>query len=140
MTDRKAPAKEASAARAEGERSEPLSVLKACPFCGCDAQLYRDGAGDFEVFCNGDDCEAQTGYVPTSAMAIAAWNRRSDPVWEEMLEALKAAADVLEDIGDGTCGYNCEREGSFPDSATALSKARAAIARAEADAPDTVKP
>ena len=52
-----------------------MPELKACPFCGGDAEVYEEEEW-FYVRCF--DCWAQTDGIDTEIGAIDAWNRRKD--------------------------------------------------------------
>lgn len=63
--------------------------LKPCPFCGGEAEILKNGAGCFQVYC--DNCEVrQYAYAHKSKeKAIEAWNTR------------KPMKDIMEGIAIG---------------------------------------
>lgn len=95
----------ASALRAPGElgRDLPAPVLAPCPFCGDGARVHEEEATDldtacFTVFCKRLGCGSRVGFHDERADAIAAWNRRSDPVRAELLAALKDARNYVDAV------------------------------------------
>ncbi len=108
------------------------SVLKACPFCGGTTRLDRGAITSlrkgFWTICRTKMCPANPSSVcETEAEAIAAWNRRADPVRAELLEALKEARNYV----DATAcnATNPKRKANYRECVIRLD---AAITRAEA--------
>jgi len=54
-----------------------VSQLKACPFCGNEADTNDDGNNTFYLSCMGYDCETQGPVRQTMEEAITAWNCRA---------------------------------------------------------------
>ena len=53
--------------------------IKPCPFCGGEEMsVYNKSRYEVAIKCH--TCGAQSGWLPATADAIAAWNRRSDAV------------------------------------------------------------
>lgn len=53
-------------------------MLKPCPFCGGEAEQYRESCGYWRVYCANDDCLVQVDVTdPSQEEAIAAWNTRA---------------------------------------------------------------
>ena len=55
--------------------------LKACPFCGSDAELekFNNGESDeYIVQCQNPNCQAETTYSDHAENVINIWNKRSD--------------------------------------------------------------
>lgn len=59
------------------EQALPEQALKACPFCGGDAEMSgADGSRSWWADCLNERCLAEGPGCFTEAEAIAAWNRR----------------------------------------------------------------
>ena len=83
----------------------PKAELENCPFCDGgtpkSVQLGQEhpAAGQWMVACTNYWCAAQSGYFPTEAEAIAAWNRR--PSYAETVAPYVAAQRMVrEAIGE----------------------------------------
>ena len=56
-------------------------ALKPCPFCNDIASAIDDGDPPYPEYCvECYNCEARGPWCKTHAEAIAAWNRRAEPV------------------------------------------------------------
>ena len=67
-----------------------MGELKPCPFCdGNDLFVTYFGEGDYQVVCHSNDgvCEATGPSSETEEEAIAAWNRRPEPVADDVESA-----------------------------------------------------
>ena len=81
--------------------SSAPSVLKPCPFCGGSPYLCRETTTGHTtrseyhwVRCHG--CGSDGNRSDDKSWAIAAWNRRSDPIRGGVVEAMKAmTADYI---------------------------------------------
>lgn len=88
-----------------------LKTLKPCPFCGAypDVGIYPESEDSPRgYFCKCPACLAETSMSSDRATAIAAWNRRADPLVEELrgaLERLLSAAKLLQANSEG-CAVN----------------------------------
>lgn len=63
-------------------------MLKPCPFCGGESEMWRISGGGRKVMCN--QCD---DYHTTEEKAIEAWNNRSAET--ELLEALREVTNAL---------------------------------------------
>ena len=55
-------------------------ALEPCPFCGADAEMLENGAGDDFVRCTDPQCAARTRLHHENHVGAAmAWNRRVPP-------------------------------------------------------------
>ena len=52
--------------------------LKPCPFCGGEATLKQNFAGQFAVYCEKCECIYWGGNSRNKASVYNAWNRRAD--------------------------------------------------------------
>lgn len=68
--------------------------LKACPFCGSEAEMVTNRSGDNFVRCANRQCAAKTRlYHENEAGARIAWNKREEPGCDR--DALLALADEM---------------------------------------------
>ncbi len=66
-----------------------IKPLRACPFCGGKAKVYRAGFNVWKVMCDNLFCAALLSEWNTPEEAIAAWNTRNISE-EELLAAMEA--------------------------------------------------
>lgn len=74
-----------------------MSELKKCPFCGKKAEIESVfyGREKFNVKCS--NCPACTGHLGyhKKVNAITAWNTRTSPLVDELVEALEKCIEPL---------------------------------------------
>lgn len=67
--------------------------LRSCPFCGGDANVFRDHANDYYVTCanqaTGCNVDSRTWAQEDLETAIVMWNQRPDDARVANLEAMR---------------------------------------------------
>ncbi len=82
-------------------RDAPAPTLEPCPFCGSSGALHDNDWCEppmWSVHCTAGDCFASVREAVTPADAIAAWNRRSLPNRDAVVEE---CARVAENVKGG---------------------------------------
>jgi transcription elongation factor Elf1 len=111
-------------------------TLLPCPFCGAEARtcLLPVKRQLTRVLCMNDQCAIGPHEdFESEAEAIAAWNRRCDPVRDELVEALEQAAMELEEAAKLLTGRDMPAVGRIYDYAAKAK--RSTLARAKAAGP-----
>ncbi len=104
-----------------------MSELDKCPHCGSEGEVASwDYKRQWQVTCI--SCGAQSGIFNSREQAIAYWNRRADPIRDELVSALGVMLDQC-DYTNKACGV-MEHVGAVL-SLDAIKKARAALAKHE---------
>lgn len=75
------------------EECEGAPELLRCPCCGSPSSLNGAGGSGYFVAC--ETCNTSTGQWATAPVAVAAWNRRLDPVRASVIEECAKVADAL---------------------------------------------
>ena len=109
--------------------TKPKTIrLKACPFCGGNAQIhsfdmdFQDGSSVtvYNIGCNTNLCYGERGtgvYYPTKEDAVEAWNTRKD--WTSELPDRDTFVKFLKDISQ-MCwgiGFNADETKQLIDHA-----------------------
>lgn len=65
--------------------------LKNCPFCNAEAKVYQHPfLGTWSAYCtNGNDCGASIRGGSTKEDVIIAWNKRTPPTSEQIVEYIE---------------------------------------------------
>lgn len=70
-------------------------LLRLCPFCGGNAQLYRGIKSGYRVSCTNLDCRNTTLRIRYKDDAIRRWNRRTTDELKDLLIDIDSYHELL---------------------------------------------
>ena len=76
--------------------------LKQCAHCGSYGIAMTDGRHSKWVQCMSSVCRACTKVCETDEEAATIWNRRTDPVRDQLVSALEEASAILAELTNPT--------------------------------------
>lgn len=121
-----------------------MTVLKSCPFCGGEAQIYEGRKGQagcfepiFDAGCSECPCRLYD-WQDTEAEAADLWNTRTDPERDALqarvdglVALLQTKRDYVQDCANGFLTYADSGEGFKLMAAEDLARIDAALSQGE---------